>query len=190
MSSEQLTVGPVELSYTLTEDDWLDGFVAHRRRVRRPWLVPVLIVAALFGLLLGNVISDGSRAMSAGDVAALATVALVGVGLGLLLFRLLVAARWVYRWRVRLIMRANPWLSEPIRATVDDTGLRLTSASRSETAAWSQYPRYVETERSFVLRASERLGAAVLVLPKRGLVMGDPAPLRALLETHCHRRAR
>lgn len=189
MSSEQVTVGPVELNYTLTEGDWLDGFVAHRRRVRRPWLVPVLIVAALVGLLPGLVSSDGSRAMSAGDVAAAATVALVGIGLGLLLFRLLVAARWIYRWQVRLIMRGNPWLSEPIRATVDDTGLRLTSASRSETAAWSHYLRYVETERSFVLRASERLGAAVLVLPKRGLVTEDPARLRALLETHCHRRA-
>ena len=30
MSSEQVIVGPVELSYTLTEEDWLDGFVAHR----------------------------------------------------------------------------------------------------------------------------------------------------------------
>jgi hypothetical protein len=189
MSSEQVTVGPVELSYTLTEEDWLDGFVAHRRRVRRPWLVPVLIVAALAGLLRGRVSSGGFRAMSVADVAALATAALVGIGIGLLLFRLLVAARWIYRWQVRLLVRGNPWLSEPIRATVDDTGLRLTSASRSETAAWSQHLRYVETDRSFVLRASERLGAAVLVLPKRGLVTGDPAPLRALLETHCHRRA-
>jgi hypothetical protein len=189
MSSEQITVGPVELNYTLTEDDWLDGFVAHRRHLRRPWLVPVLIGAALVGLLPGLVSSDGSRAMSATDVAAPATVALVAIGLGLLLFRLLIAARWIYRWQVRLIMRGNPWLSEPIRAIVDDTGLRLNSASRSETAAWSQYLRYVETERTFVLRASERLGAAVLVLPKRGLVTGDPARLRALLETHCHRRA-
>ncbi|MFI6834013.1 YcxB family protein [Kribbella sp. NPDC050241] len=189
MSSEQITVGPVELSYTLTEDDWLDGFVAHRRRVRRPWLVPLLIVAALVGILLGLLFSDGSGAMSAGDVVVLATVALVAIGLGVLLFPLLVAARWMYRWQVRLLMRGNPWLSEPIRATVDDTGLRLTSASRSEAAAWSQYLRYVETDRSFVLRASERLGAAVLVLPKSGLVTGDPAPLRALLETHCHRRA-
>ncbi|MFE9207513.1 hypothetical protein [Micromonospora sp. NPDC007230] len=189
MSSEQVSVGPVELSYTLTEDDWLDGFVAHRRRVRRPWLVPVLIVAVLVGLILGYVISNGSRAMSAAVVAALAMVALVGIGLGLLLFRLLVAARWIYRLQVRMIMRGNPWLSEPIRAAVDDTGLRLSSATRSETAAWSQYLRYVETERSFVLRASERLGAAVLVLPKRGLVTGEPAALRALLETHCHRSA-
>ncbi|MFE9657971.1 YcxB family protein [Micromonospora sp. NPDC006431] len=188
MSSEQVTVGPVELSYTLTQDDWLDGFVAHRRRVRRPWLVPALIVAALVGLILGLLSSDGSRAMSAADLAALATVALVAIGLGLLLFRLLVAARWIYRWQVRLLMSGNPWLSEPIRATVDDTGLRLSSASRSETAAWSHYLRYVETDRSFVLRASERLGAAILVLPKRGLVTGDPAPLRTLLETHCHRR--
>ncbi|MEU0155894.1 YcxB family protein [Micromonospora fulviviridis] len=186
MSSEQVTVGPIELDYTLTEDDWLDGFVAHRRRVRRPWLVPVLIVAALVGLLPGLVSSDD---LSAADVAALAAVAVSAIGIGLLLFRFVVAARWVYRWQVRLLMRGNPWLSEPIRATVDDTGLRLTSANRSETATWSHYLRFVETDRSFVLRASERLGAAVLVLPKRGLVTGDPAPLRALLETHCHPRA-
>jgi hypothetical protein len=32
-------------------------------------------------------------------------VALVAIGLGLLPFRLLVAARWIYRWQVRLIMR-------------------------------------------------------------------------------------
>ncbi|GHJ57468.1 hypothetical protein Nm8I071_67750 [Nonomuraea sp. TT08I-71] len=189
MASEQVTVGPVELGYTLAEDDWLDGFIAHRRRVRRPWLIPLLIVAVSVGLLLGRVLSGDFRAMSAADVAAQATIALVGIGLGLLLFRFLVGARWLYRWQVRLLMRGNPWLSEPIRATVDDTGLRLTSASRSETAAWSQYLRYVETDRSFVLRASERIGAAVLVLPKRGLVTGDPARLRALLETHCHRPA-
>jgi hypothetical protein len=187
MSSEQVTAGPVELRYTLAEEDWLDGFIAHRRRVRRPWLLPVVIVAALVGLLIGRVASGGSRAMSAADVAVLVATALVGIGFGLLLFRFLVGARWLYRWQVRMIMRGNPWLSEPIRATVDHTGLRLTSASRSETAAWSQYLRYVETDRSFVLRASERLGAAVLVLPKRGLVTGDSAPLRALLETHCHR---
>jgi YcxB-like protein len=188
MSSEQVTVGPVELSYTLTRDDWLDGFVSHRRRLRRPWMVPLVIVAALVGLIPGLVSSDDSRTMSTGNVAALAISALVGVGVGLLLIRPLVGARWIYRWQVRLIMRGNPWLSEPIRATVDDTGLRLTSASRSETAAWSNFPRYVESDRSFVLRASERLGAAILVLPKRGLVTGDPAPLRALLERHCHRR--
>ncbi|TCC58872.1 YcxB family protein [Kribbella pittospori] len=185
MSSEQVTVGPVELSYTLTQDDWLDGFIAHRRHVRRPWLVPLLIAAAVVGVLLA---SRDSRALSAGDVAALALAVSVAIVIGLLLFRFLVTARWMYRWQVRLIMRGNPWLSEPIRATVDDTGLSLTSASRSETAAWSNYLRYVETDRSFVLRASERLGAAILVLPKRGLVTAEPAPLRALLETHCRQR--
>ncbi len=35
--------------------------------------------------------------MSAGDVAALATVVLVDIGLGLLLFRLLVRTLWIYR---------------------------------------------------------------------------------------------
>jgi hypothetical protein len=188
MSSEQVTVGSVELSYTLTQEDWTDGFVAHRRRVRRPWLIPLLIGAALVGLL-PRLVSDGSWPMSGTDVAVLATVALGATGFGLLLFRFLVGVRWVYRWQARMVMRGNPWLSEPIRATVEDSGLRLTSASRSETAAWSHYLRYVETDRSFVLRASERLGAAVLVLPKRGLLTGDPAPLRALLDAHCPERA-
>ena len=188
MSSEQVAIDPVELSYTLTQDDWLDGFIAHRRHVRRPWLVPLLIAAAIVGILPGLIASHDSRAMSVGEIAALALVVPVAIVIGLLLFRLLVTARWMYRWQVRLMMRGNPWLSEPIRATVDDTGLRLTSASRSESAAWSNYLRYVETDRSFVLRASERPGAAILVLPKRGLVTGEPAPLRALLEAHCHRR--
>jgi hypothetical protein len=182
MSSEQVVAGPVELSYTLTKDDWLDGFIAHRRQLRRPWLVPLVIVAAVVGLVLAG----GFRHLSARDVATLGISALVAIGIGLLLFRVLIAARWMYRWPVLLIMRGNPWLTEPIRATVDHTGLRLTSASRSETSAWSNYLRYVETDRSFVLRASERLGAAILVLPKRGLVTRDPAPLRELLEAHCH----
>ncbi|MEV4619063.1 YcxB family protein [Asanoa sp. NPDC049573] len=186
---EQVTVGPVTLGYTLTEADWVDGLVAHRRGLRRPWLLPLLIVAALVGVLLGHARSGRSSAMTVTDVVVLVAVAVGGVVFGLLLFRFLVRARWIYRWQARLIMRGNPWLSEPIRAVVDGSGLRLTSASRTETAAWSQYLRYVETDRSFVLRASDRAGAAVLVLPKRGLDSGDPAPLRALLEANCDRRA-
>jgi hypothetical protein len=179
----------VELDYTLTEDDWIDSFIAHRRRLRRPWLVPLLIAAALVGLLLGRVRSGGAGPTSVADGAVLTTLTVVGVGLGLLLFRRLVAARWLHRWQARLLMRGNPWLSDPIRAVVDDTGLLLASASRAENSAWSQYPRYVETDRSFVLRASERAGAAVLVLPKRGLVDADPTTLHALLEAHCQRSA-
>jgi hypothetical protein len=189
MSAEQVTVGPLELGYALTEADWVDGFIAHRRRLRRPWLLPLLIVAALVGILVGHVRSGRSSAMSVTEVVVLVAVAVTSVGFGLLLFRFLVRARWIYRWQARLIMRGNPWMSEPIRAVVDDAGLRLTSASRTETAAWSQYPRYVETDQSFVLRASDRRGAAILVLPKRGVDTGDPAPLRALLEAHCDRRA-
>lgn len=185
MSSEQVTAGPVELSYTLTEDDLLDGFVAHRRGVRRPWLIPLVIGYALLGCLIGVISTGGFPTTSGVDLAVLAAVAVFAAGFGLVLFRLLVGAHWLYRWQVRLFVRGNPWMCEPIEAAVDDAGLRLRSQSRSESAAWSQYLRYVETERSFVLRASERLGAMVLVLPKRGLVTGDPAPLRALLEAHC-----
>jgi hypothetical protein len=108
VSSEQVTVGPVELGYTLTEADWVDGFIAHRRRLRRPWLLPLLIVTALVGILLGHVRSGRPSAMSVTEVVVLVAVAVAGPGFGLLLFRFLVRARWVYRWQARLIMRANP----------------------------------------------------------------------------------
>ncbi|MEV4620836.1 YcxB family protein [Asanoa sp. NPDC049573] len=175
----------VELEYTLSEDDWLEGFVAHRRHIRRPWLVPLLVAAALVGLLLGRALGGGPVPTSLTDAA----VTVAAVGLGLLLCWRLVVARWLHRWQARLLIRGNPWLSKPIRAFVDDNGLLLASPSRAETSPWSHYLRYVETERSFVLRESELTGSAVLVLPKRGLVEADPSLLRSLLEAHCHRSA-
>jgi hypothetical protein len=189
MSTEQTTTDPIVLRYVLTSDDLRDGFAAQQRRVWRRWLLPLLTVAALIGLAKAFV-SSAIWELPANAVAILAAISLlvvlVVVGLSLLLIRLLFA--WIYRWQVRLIMRGNPWLSQPIRATVTETGVHLSNATGETTSRWAQYPLYVETDRSFALLASEKRAAAVLVLPKRGLVGADLARLAALLTTHSRKR--
>lgn len=77
-----------------------------------------------------------------------------------------------------------------MRTTLTDTGIGVHTSNGAVESRWSwpQFPLYVETDLSFVLLASKRLGATAFVLPKRGLGAEDSAQLRALLDTHCHRR--
>lgn len=191
MTSEQVRTGPIELRYTLTSDDLFDGVAAQLRGVWRRGLFFLLTVAPLLGLAAGLVRSEvwelSADAVSIVAVAALVLV-LVIVGFSLLLYRLLL--RWMYRWQARLLLRGNPWLSQPIQTTVTDTGVHASNATGEARSSWSQYPLYVETDKSFVLLASKGLGAMALVLPKRGLVGEDAAPLRALLDTYSQRRSR
>jgi hypothetical protein len=194
MSSENVSTGQVELHYTLTSDDLLDGFAAQHRGIRRPWYVKWLSTLLTVGVLAVVFVSSAvSGDMSAGSTVAVAivfaVVAFVAVGLSVLLRRLLGVPRLIYRLPVRQMMRGNPGLSQPMRVTVTETGVRLTSAAGQSTTGWAQYPLHVETDQSFVLLASARRGAAVLVLPKRGLAGSDPAPLRALIASHSRRFA-
>ncbi|HEY0697696.1 MAG TPA: YcxB family protein [Micromonospora sp.] len=189
MPAEHVAAAPVELHYTPTLEDMADAVAAQQGPIGRSWRVPVLSVAALAALLHAAVTFD-LRATSPAAIALYAVELLLPplltVGLCLLLFRLL--GRWQYRWQARLVLRGNPWMSQPMRTIVTDQGIRLNNATGTSTHAWSQYPLYVETERSFVLLASKGLGAMFFVLPKRGLVNADPAPLRALLAAHSRQR--
>lgn len=193
MASEQVAAGPVELRYVLTEDDLLDGITAQRRGVGRRWVVAVLAIAPLVGLAIGLVRAEVWE-MSANAALIIAVVSLVlllvGVGVSLVLYWLLhrFLSRLVYRWQARLILRGNPWLSQPVCTTVTDSGVRAGNATGESRWFWSSFPLYAETDRSFVLLASKGLGAMALVLPKRGLGEEDATRLRALLDTHSHRR--
>ncbi|MEV4546272.1 YcxB family protein [Micromonospora echinaurantiaca] len=191
MTSQQVTIGPIELRYTLTSDDLIDGVAAQLRDVWRRGLAFLLTVPPLLGLAVGFVRSEVWE-LSADAVSIIAVISLVAAlvitGFSLLLYRLLL--RWVYWWQARLILRGNPWLSEPIQTTVADTGLHARNVTGESRSSWSQYPLYIETDKSFVLLASEGLGAMTLVLPKRGLVGEDASSLRTLLDTHSHRRSR
>jgi hypothetical protein len=194
VTSEQVATGGIELGFTLSADDLLDGVIAQSRRGTRRWTLPALLVfAPLAGVAIGFVRAHAWE-VSPDAVPKLVIVSLGllvgGMGFGLLLYwlvvRLLPTA--VYRWQVRLIMRGNPWMLRPIRGTVTDTGVQLVNSAAESTSTWAQFPLYAETELSFVLQASKRRGAATLVVPKRGLINADAAVLRTLLDSHCRRR--
>ncbi|HEX5597762.1 MAG TPA: YcxB family protein [Micromonosporaceae bacterium] len=189
MSSEQVAANLIELHYTLSSEDWYDAVVVQQRGIWRRWLVVIMAVAILIGLAKGFV-SSAAWELPASTIAIgavlLLVLGLVAVGFSLLLFRLL--SSWMWRLSAHLLMRGNPWLSQPIRADVDESGLHLSSAGKESTDGWSHYPLYLETDRSFVLLASKGVGSAMLVLPKRGLVGADPTQLRALLDTYSCRR--
>ncbi len=185
MSPEQVATDPVELRYSLTSEDLADAVVVQQRRVRRSWLAALMAVAVLAGLVKGEVWE-----LSAGAIVVVVVIALAVGSLAVVVVPILLrfVSRWIGRWQVRLIARGNPWLAHPIHAQVTVAGLHLSNAAADSTYAWSHFPVYVETDRSFVLLASERLGAVALVLPKRGVVGAGPERLRALLAAHSRPR--
>jgi hypothetical protein len=192
MPLENVTADPVELHYTLTSDDLLDGFAAQNRSISRPWylrwlstLLTVGVIAVVFvsSAVSGNV-AAGTAAI--GAVVVLVVVVPVAVGFSLLL-RPLTHGSWIYRLQVRQIMRGNPALSQPMHVMVTESGVHFSSATGQSTTSWAQYPLHVETDRSFALLASQRRGGAVLVLPKRGLDAAGSATLRSLLAAHSRR---
>lgn len=73
-------------------------------------------------------------------------------------------------------MTAVPWLQArhlhrlaerqgDIRGTVDDTGLRLTTAHSSASVDWHLYSRYAETPELFVLLSADKSAVGFVVLP-------------------------
>lgn len=91
-------------------------------------------------------------------------------------------------------MTAVPWLQarrlhrlaerqEDICGTVDDTGVRLTTAHSSASHNWHLYSRYAETPELFVLLSADKSAVGFAVLPKRAVA--DPEEvdrLRAVLD--------
>jgi hypothetical protein len=185
MMSEHVTMDPIELCYTLTQDDLVDGIAAQQRGMWRGWRIVLLVVPGLLGLAIGLVRSE-AWSLPADSVPMIAAASLVIVllaaGAGLLIHRLFV--RRIHLWQARLLLRGNPGLSQPIRTTASDVGICADHATGASISSWSLYPLYVETAQSFVLLASKRISAMALVLPKRALVGDDTARLRAMLDTY------
>jgi hypothetical protein len=189
MPAEQSAIDPIELRYTITSEDLVDVVAALARDRQRRSLIAICTVGALFLLVEGAFAVaetlERSPDMTLIVVGIFLVVVLAVVGFGWLANRF--TSSLLHRWQARLIWRANPWMSQPVEATVTDQGLQLRNTAMEMRSDWSQYPLYRETDRSFVLLASKRLGATILVLPKRGLDGVDPAQLRHLLDTHCQR---
>ncbi|SCL20605.1 hypothetical protein GA0070624_2047 [Micromonospora rhizosphaerae] len=190
--SADATAQPVLLEFTLTADDLLDGLTAAHRVIRRPWylrwLAPLLTLGIVLVVALKSALSGDLTPTVGVALAILAMFMLLfSVGLTLLFRRRLNPARLTYRWSSRQLIQGNPMLARPLRVSVGEAGVHIAGATGETRTAWSQYPYHLETARSFALLASDRLGAAVLVLPKRAMGETDAAGLRALLAAHTRR---
>lgn len=179
MQSDDLTRNAVELRYSLTGEDLLEGFAAQHRTTKRPWHLrwPFAALLLAIGALIYVAVVGGL----------LPVVALVALVVPVAFAVLLAMPHRLYRRAVGQLMRANPMVSQPMTVTLSPAGIRTTGGIGETAVGWAHYPYHAETERVFALFASDRLGGAVLVLPKRGLPTADPEPLRALLES-CSRR--
>lgn len=192
MFPQYASTDTVVLRYTLTSQDLVDGFAAKHRAVNRSWLLrwlgPILVTAVMTVVFLYKVIT--AEAISGPAVVAFGVLLLVVTGfvvaLHLLMTRL-VGPSVFYRLPVRQMMRGNPEFFQPMQVTLTSAGLHLTNASGESAIAWARHPFHIETDQLFVLLASRNRGAAVLVLPKRGLGSADVEPLRALLAAHTQR---
>ncbi|MFR9778882.1 hypothetical protein ACL02O_22880 [Micromonospora sp. MS34] len=186
------TAEPVRLEYTLAADDLLDGLTAAHRVVQRPWYLRHLNLLIVAGVVLFFV----AKTALSGDTSATSWIALAVASVVVLLLTVLMTwlfrrvadpAKLTYRWSSRQLIRGNPMLAQPLRVVVGADGVQVASAAGETTARWTQHPYHVETAKSVALLASDRIGAAVLVLPKRAMGKGDLTVLRALLAAHTRR---
>ncbi|MFF9338244.1 YcxB family protein [Streptomyces sp. NPDC014773] len=139
------------------------------RRAAYGSAVLALLVAALELLLPDEPDSATVAEMAGLGAAAVAVVRLMGPAV----------ARAVF-----LSVRAQG----EARAVVDAEGGRWTARDTEQLIRWPMLPRYVETDRLFVLLTPRRTGSGFAYLPKHGLA--DPADagrLRALLDRHSAR---
>ncbi|GAA1040514.1 hypothetical protein GCM10009557_62010 [Virgisporangium ochraceum] len=191
--------GAVRLTYALTVDDLTDGLLAqsaaHRPRFLRSPLFLTAVAALALAILLGDALVFHVAGLNVVAVLIGWVVAIAGLVFVVhrvsdaTLRRLPVGARVIFGLTARILMRGTPTLAERTRTVVDGTGLHVTAETAGWTAAWAQYPVHRETDGSFALFASDRTGAQIVVLPKRGLAEPDAERLRALLATHSRRLA-
>ncbi|MGR6317606.1 YcxB family protein [Micromonospora soli] len=190
MPAPDATAQPVRIAFTLTADDLLDGLTEAHRVVRRPWYLRRPFLYAL-GLVIGVGLASADDPPSFGGswarLVGLVVGLVVALGVAHLLLRLMNPAKLTHRWSARQLVRGNPMLAQPLTATVTDDGIQVASAAAESAVRWSQYPFHGETPKSFVLLASDRMGASALVLPKRAMGESDVAGLRALLAAHTRR---
>jgi hypothetical protein len=183
MPSNDTGQSAVVLQFSLTREEVLDAAAARYRAARRPWylhwpfFVLLIVIGVLTFIVLIDPVADGRVSVIAIGVPAAPITAAI----------MFANPRLLYRYAVRQLMRGNPAFSLPTTVTVSPAGVSTASAVIQTAVNWTQYPYYAETERAFFLFASDRLGGAVQIMPKRGLHHGGPDSLRTLIASHSQR---
>ncbi len=159
----------MQITYELTERDFLDGYAAHRKS-RMAWglfkifigIVLLFTVVILFGFLM-KPSWEQARALMPLFVVVPMWIALVAL---------------YPRWSVRRQFRQQPGAHGPRTATLDDTGAHWRWNGGASDVEWKNYIRSVEGKNHFLFYISP---AFFNILPKRALSADQLVELRSLL---------
>ncbi|MFD4372082.1 YcxB family protein [Streptomyces sp. NPDC058486] len=168
----------IELAYPAVFADVREA-VRVSLRAARWWRVLrwVAYVPAVLALLIAvlELLLPGEP--DAGTVAEMTGLAVAAVAV-------LHLTAWAVAWAVFRAVRGQG----EARAVVDAEGGRWTARDIQQTIRWGLLPRYVETDRLFVLLTPRNTGSGFAYLPKHGLAgPADADRLRALLDRHSSR---
>ncbi|MFE6050580.1 YcxB family protein [Kitasatospora sp. NPDC056446] len=156
----------VELAYAPTAEDFREALAAQARHTVLGRLVRVAAWVPAGICALGSALKAADGQAGATDAVLLA--ALVALAVLLPRYQAFSAQR-------RAARRGGEY-----RAVVDGSGVSVTGARGTRVLPWARVPRFLETERLFVVL--NRSGNCFLVLPKRGTP--SPDALRELIARH------
>lgn len=160
----------MEITYQLTEKDFVQAYIAHRKRSPfGKWtyrvelsVMPLLAIAIIFGLVLQH----GVRLTK--DYFPF---------LWLVLLWILILEIWP-RWTMKQQFRKQPGAHGPRAVTFDGDGTRWRWDGGSSEIEWKNYIRWIDGEDQFLFYTSP---ACFNILPTRNLQPAQVAELRELL---------
>lgn len=162
----------VALEYALRQEEMTEAvrmLVRKRGRagfIHQPVLLAAVMVVGVLVLTAGLAGGDG-----------------IGFGFGMTLIAGPLLMLGVPGMIARQLLRAYQHHGV-MRVTVAEEGVRTVSAHMDSRMSWTNYGSYAETDRCFVLRSPDRIGADAMVIVKRGApTPQDVDRLRALLNT-------
>jgi len=153
----------MELRYTITNEDALNGF---RASSKQPWSMYLFVLLLALMFVVGIYLVDH-------DFAVIGWIWLaLSAAIGIAMYE-------VPRFQIRRAMRSNPTLQGEIVLRLSNEGTEFTFATGKSQLQWRAYTKYEETPRLFVLYTPSRS----VCFPKRVMSPQQIEELRGLLRT-------
>lgn len=168
MTSRRI-IPPVQLNYTLTADDYRQGFKAIRKRRLMSrlmyWFGYFIIALALFLLVATLIIGDRNQIS---NVLPLCFIALVWA-----------AILWLSPWLTARRVTSGPVYTSPHTVNIDETGLHSRTPVSDGTITWPSIVCWQEVDRIFAIFLSP---ISFVPIPKRAMTAEQQEEFRAMLK--------
>jgi YcxB-like protein len=144
----------MDMSYQLTEDEYVHAQLGYWARVRRPNRLRIQVVVASTFVLIGlAVLATQWRQDKTGGLL------LVSFGSFLFVDRYVLAP-----YRLRRMFRRSPNTSAPCRVVITDDGMKIVLPNSHDELRWGAFQKAHELANEFLLMYSP---ASFVILPKR-----------------------